>query len=109
MVNSKGFQLLTQNYLPSGKDCASTNLDHNCFRWQEVQARHNKLKTQNYETTNKADYTVPHPEKMEGDRTIPHPAMPSIDTFGRKLTDRVACDAHRRKGSFKWLDTYEPK
>ena len=108
MVDYAGFRLLTKNYLQSGKDCG-TCLDHNGVRWQEVQAHHNKLKTQHYETTNKADYTVPHPEKMEGDRTIPGPAMPSIDTFGRKLTDRVACDAHRRKGSYKWLDTYEPK
>ena len=109
MVDYEGFRLLTKNYLQSGIDCCTTALDHNGVRWQEVQAHHNKLKTQHYETTNKADYTVPHPEKMEGDRTIPGPAMPSIDTFGKKLTDRVACDAHRRKGSFKWLDTYEPK
>ena len=109
MVDRTGYRLLAQNYLPEGGERATTNLDHKCIRWQEVQARQHKLKTQRYETTNKADYTVPHPEKMEGDRRISSPKMPSIDTYGRKLTDRVACDAHRRKGSFKWLDTYEQK
>ena len=109
MVDSTGFRLMAQNYLPEGKECATTNLEHKCIRWQEVQARQHKLKTQHYETTNKADYIVPYPEKMEGDRSLSTPKMPSIDTYGRKLTDRVACDAHRRRGSFKWLDTYEPK
>jgi len=63
MVDSTGFRLMAQNYLPEGKECATTNLEQKCIRWQEVQAHQQKLKTQQYETTNKADYIVPYPEK----------------------------------------------
>ena len=101
----RGYGIATRKYLPEVSDQDGVLLtDANELRVQKCPITLcNNLRL--YNTTNKTDYTEPYPNrKIEPD--VPE-VEPDVNQYRKKLQDRVAIDSHRRKGSYKWLDSFE--
>ena len=101
----RGYGMATKKYLPDAAEQNGVLLtDANELRRQKcpITLCYN---LRLYNTTNKSDYAEPYPyKKIERDETT---TETDRNQYRKKILDRVAIDSHRRKGSYKWLDSFE--
>ena len=105
----RGYGIAIRNYLPESQEHSGVLSTHaNELRREQCPITLcNNLRL--YNTTNRTDYTEPYPYQ-NNDSPQEGTAEPEAEDAGqyrKKLRDRVAIDSHRRKGSYKWLDSFE--